>query len=142
MRRVFQHNLCPSLKDGLGDVKLPVDLSQEYPFVDGNLGNPKARHLAPGFCRVVAVLQILRSQDQGSEKHPPAAHKCTVGRAVFALFLGEVILRHVRLDQHEIVQGYLQRRVACTRSTKCLLNVGTKREHSTSVRSLASARHH
>lgn len=41
-------------------MKLPVDLTEETPFVCVDLRNFETRHLAPGLGGVVSVLQVFR----------------------------------------------------------------------------------
>jgi hypothetical protein len=45
----------------------------------------------------------------------------------------------MRLDQNQVVQGNLQRRVACARATKCLLDEHAERKYSTSRSVLTAA---
>jgi hypothetical protein len=49
------------------------------------------------------------------------------------------MLRQMRLDQDQVVQGNLESRVACARATKCLLNEHAKGKYSASRGILTAA---
>jgi hypothetical protein len=67
------HNVSPFLIDILADMQLPVDSLQERNFVLVNFLCIQARNLTPGACRVVAILEVLGGQNQGSQEHAASA---------------------------------------------------------------------
>lgn len=109
---VPQNDVSPSLEYRLGNVELPADLVEERSLIGVDFVNFQPGHLAPRFRGVVAILQILRGQNEGSEKHTPATHEGVASRTIRRLLHGEVTPRYEWLDEHQIVQSDLQRRVA------------------------------
>jgi len=94
-------------------MEFPADLCKEGSLVGVDLFYWQAGHLAPGLGRIIAILQILRGQDKRSKEHSASTHESAVGRAVPRLFHCEVALRYEGLDQDQVVQCNLERRVAC-----------------------------
>lgn len=137
---VVQYNLRPPFEDCVGEVKFPANLREEGPLVSIDLANSQARHLAPGFGRVVAVLQVLRCQDQGGQEHATSAHERACTGTVDLLLPCEVTLGYERFDQNQIVKCDLQRRIAGARSPKRLLNVSAQWQDTTSSTAVCSAR--
>jgi len=130
-RRILQHNIRPSLEHRLSYVQLPANLAQECSLVDVDLVDRKSRHLTPRLRGIVAILEVLRSQYERGQEHPASAHKRAVRRAIAILLFGEVLLGHERLDQYQVVQRHLQRRIACARSPERLFNVHTEWQNAT-----------
>jgi hypothetical protein len=131
---MLQNNLSPSLEDFVCDVQLPVDSKEESHLVLVDLLDGEAGNLAPGTRRVVSVLKVLGGKDQGREEHAPTALKSAVRVAVLVLLGSEATLGNVRLDEDQIVQGDLQRRVTRTGAPKSLLDKGPQREHGSVAR--------
>lgn len=123
-------------------MQLPADFAKECSLVGVDLADLQPRHLAPGFCRVVAVLEILGGQDEGSEEHAPTTHEGARGRTVIALLHGEIALGYVRFDEDEVVQCHLQRRVAGTRSLESLFDVSAQRQDAATVVRFVPAGYH
>ncbi len=96
--RVLEHNLRPFLEDGFRNVQLPVDFAEEGPFISVDLRNLESRHLAPRLRGVIAVLHILRCQDESREEHPPPTHQSAVSWTVHLLLLRKVIFGDEWLD--------------------------------------------
>jgi len=82
MRREAQHNFLPFLKRWLRDVKFPVDLGKKDAFIRVDLCDLETGHLAPRFRGVVAVLEILRGQDECRQEDSTTAHQRARRRAV------------------------------------------------------------
>ena len=123
-------------------MKLPADFAEECALVRINLVHFEAGHLTPGLSRVVAILQILRSQDKSCKKHSSPAHKRAVSWTVHRLFHSKVALGYVRLDEHQVVQRDLQRGVAGARATQSLFDVRAQRQYTASAAALTAAGHY
>lgn len=126
---MLENNFGPSSENLISDVELPVDSKEKGDLVLVDLLDVEARDLAPGTCRVVAVLKILGSKDQGREEHAPAALKRSVSEPILVLLHSKATLGNVRLDEDEIVQRDLQGRVASARAPERLLDKGAQRQH-------------
>jgi hypothetical protein len=85
------------------------------------------------------ILQIVRGQNQCCKEHSTSAHERAVRRAVPRLFHCEVTIRHERLDQDQVVQCDLKRRVACARASERLFDVRAERQDAASGGSLSRA---
>jgi len=120
-------------------VKLPVDLAKIYSLISIDLGNFQAGHLAPGFRRIVAVLQVFGGEDEGCQKHSSAAHERTACRAVNRLLPREVCLRYEALDQNKVVEGNLKSTIARSRTAECLFNVCSQRQDATASATVTPA---
>lgn len=59
LRSVLQDNVSPALESAIGDVQLPIDFAEERSLVGVDLTDPKARHFAPRFRGIIAVLKVL-----------------------------------------------------------------------------------
>jgi hypothetical protein len=101
---------------------LPVDSKQESNFVLVNLFSSKSRDLAPGARRIISVLKILGGKDQSSKKHATAALECAVSMSVHRLFHCEIMFRHMRLDENQVIQSNLESRVTCPRAAQGFLD--------------------
>lgn len=128
-RGVLENDLGPSLKDILGDVKVPADSKEEGNLVLVDLLGVESRDLAPGASSVISVLEILGGQDQGREEHATATLKGAVGMSVRRLLGGKVVLGNVGLDENQIIERDLESRVASARATQRLLDEGSQRQH-------------
>jgi hypothetical protein len=115
-RSVLEYDLSPALKDLVGNVQLPVNSNEECHLVLVDLLGVEARNLAPGACRVVAVLKVLRRKDKSREEHTATALKGTIGSTINGLLHGKVMLGDVGLDQNKVIQSDLEGRVACARA--------------------------
>jgi len=93
-------------------MELPVNGNQKSNLILVDLLGVKSRDLAPSPSRVVSILEILGSQDQGREEHAAATLKCTIGMAVIRLLSGKVMLGNMGLNENQVVQGDLEGRVA------------------------------
>lgn len=93
-------------------MELPVDSFQEGHLVRVYLVCIEAGYLAPCSGREVSVLKILRSQNERREEHPSATLHGTRRLCILRLLHGKVALRYTRFDQDQIVESYLQCRVA------------------------------
>lgn len=120
-------------------MKFPVHGREECHLVGVDLAHFQAGDLTPGSSRVIAILQILRGQDESSQEHATTALKGSDGRDILGLFHGEIMLGHMTLDENQIVQGNLKRRVARPRTTQRLLNEGAQRQNTTTGGSLTPA---
>jgi len=109
---VFQNNVRPSLEDCFWDMQAPTNGTQEETLVAVNLHCSQSRHLAPRLRRVVAVLQILGGQDEGSQEHASATLHGAQRRTVDRLLHGSIMRWDMGSDEHEVVQSNLQRRIA------------------------------
>lgn len=111
---MLQNDLSPFLEDFVCNVQLPVDSKEESHLVLVDLLDAEARDLAPGTRRVVPVLKVLGCKNQSREEHAPTALKSPVRVAILVLLSSKAALGNVRLDEDQIVQGDLQRRVTRT----------------------------
>lgn len=109
-RCILEYQISPFLKYHLGDVKPPVNSFEESFLVDVDLLSLQPRDLTPCSCRVVAVLKVLRGQNQGSEEHTTTALLSTDQLKLFSLQPTDIPVhtRKVRFDDDEIVEGNLQ----------------------------------
>jgi hypothetical protein len=105
---VLKNDIGPSLEDLIGNMHLPVDSKQESNFVLVNLFSSESRDLAPGARRIISVLKILGGKDQSSKKHATAALECAVSMSVHRLFHCEIMFRHMRLDENQVIQSNLE----------------------------------
>lgn len=119
-------------------MELPVYPLKENSLVCIDLIHAESRHFAPGLGRVVTVLQILGREDERSEEHTSATHESTCSGTICTLFHGEIIHRHMRLDQYKIVERHLKSRVRCSRPSEGLLDVGAKWQYSSSSGSITA----
>ena len=69
-----------------------------------NLLSIESRNFAPSTGSIVAILQILGSENQSSEKHASSTLQGPIGVAVVWLFCREVVRRDVRLDKNQVIQ--------------------------------------
>lgn len=90
-------------------MQLPVDGTEECHLVRINLTDLKARDSAPRACAIVAVLQILRCQDERRKKHSATALQSAACRCILGLLHREVEAGHMCLDQDEVVECNLER---------------------------------
>jgi len=97
----------PAVINFFGNVQLPVDGEEEGDFILVNFLSVQARYLAPSASREVAVLEVLGGQNQSREEHAPTALDGLAGVAVVGLLHRKIPIRHMRLDQYQIVEGYL-----------------------------------
>jgi hypothetical protein len=128
-RGVLENNLSPALEHVVCNVQSPVDSEQEGDFVLVDLVGVEPGNLAPGACRVVAVLKILGSQDEGGEEHATAALQSAVGMTILGLLHDEVVLGHMGLNEDQVVQSHLEGGVASARASKSLLDKSTQRQN-------------
>lgn len=56
----------------IGNVELPVDTIEESAFVHVDLGDLESRHLAPRFCRIIAILKVFGGENECGEEHAPS----------------------------------------------------------------------
>jgi len=89
-------------------VNLPVDSQKERHLILVDLHCVQARYLAPSSCRVVAILQILRSKNECRQEHAATTLKGAHRVGLVWLFHGEVMLGYMWLDKDQIVQRHLQ----------------------------------
>lgn len=68
-----QDDISPALENVIGNMELPVHTLEESAFVHVDLGDLESRHLAPRFCRIIAVLKVFGGENEGGEKHTPSA---------------------------------------------------------------------
>lgn len=120
--RVLEHDLGPTLENLIGDVELPVDCKEEGDLILVDLLSPETRDLAPGTSRVVAVLEVFRSEDESGEEHTAPALQGPTFLPVIRLLHGEIMLGHVRFDEHEVVQCNLKGGVTGPRAAQRLLD--------------------
>jgi len=128
-----QNDIGPPLEDVVRNVQLPVDTLEKGSLVHVDLGGLQARHLAPCLGRIVAVLQVFRSEDQCGEKHTSAALQSSHGWRIRKLFLCKVAFWHMRHDQNQVVQSDLKCRVAGSGSAQGLFNISPERQNATSA---------
>lgn len=112
-RSVAQDQLGPPVEDTGRDVESPVDGPTKGHFDAVNFTDLEAGDLAPGTRRVVAVLQVLRRQDQRGQEHPAStlegADRLPIVRLLPA---AEVGFRNAGHDDNQVVECYLQGGVA------------------------------
>jgi hypothetical protein len=89
-------------------MELPVHSGKEGHLVRVDLKDSQSRHLTPCFRGEIPVLQVLGSQNESCEKHATSTLKSAVSGRILGLLHGEVVLWDVRLDQYQVVQGYLE----------------------------------
>jgi hypothetical protein len=111
-------------------VQLPIDSEQECNLVLIDLLSVQPRNLTPCASRVVAVLKIFGGQDERREKHASSTLESTIREAIIWLLHGEVMLGDMGLNKNQVIQSYLESRVAGAGATKRLLDKGSQREDS------------
>lgn len=84
-------------------MELPVDCQEEGYLILIDFLSSKPGNLAPSSRGVVAVLEILGCQDQGSQKHTTPTLQNSAGVNVIWLLHSEVVLGDMRLDKHKII---------------------------------------
>ena len=137
---MLHDTICPTVVHLVGDVQLPVNREQESHLILVDLLGVKPRNLTPGARRVVAILQILGCQDQSREEHATTALKNATRMAVVRLFHGEVMIRHMGLDQYQIVESNLQCGVTRARAAQSLLDESAQGQNAIAA-SLSAANH-
>ena len=110
------------MEDGIGDVDAPVYSEKKGHLVLVNLQSVQTGDLAPGASGVVAVLEVLGGQDQRREEHAAPALQSADGVGVVRLLHREVVARDVRFDEHQVVEGHLQGRIAGAGAAERLLD--------------------
>jgi hypothetical protein len=135
---VTENNLLPLLPNGVSDVQLPVDSLEERHLIGVDLTDLEARDLAPCASRVVAILQVLRRENERCKEHATSTLQSTE-RGILRLGHGEVMLGQMGLDEDQVVQGNLQSGVAGPRPLERLLDESAEGKHSRPRRILAAA---
>jgi hypothetical protein len=135
---VSEDNLLPFLPNGINDVKLPVDSLQKSQFVGVDFAHLQPRDVAPSAGRVIAILQILRRQNEGSKEHAAPTLQSAQRRNILRLLHSEVVFWHVTLDKDQVVQSDLQGAIARARTAQSLLDESPERQNSSRC-SFASA---
>jgi hypothetical protein len=135
---VTENNFLPLLPNGVSDVQLPVNSLEERHLVGVDLTDLEARDLAPCASRVVAILQVLRRENERCKEHATSTLQSTE-RGILRLGHGEVMLGQMGLDEDQVVQGNLQSGVAGPRSLERLLDESAKGKHSRPRGILAAA---
>lgn len=125
-RSVLEDNIRPPLEGGIGNVQPPINCYEEHQLILVDLRSVEARDLTPRAGRVVPVLEVFRGENQSRQEHAPATLHSPTCRLVPGLLLGEILIRHVRLDLDQIIQGHLQSAIASARPPKGLLDEGAK----------------
>jgi len=92
-------------------MQLPANFFEKNPLVAIDLTDFEPGHLAPGLGGIIAILEVLRRQNERSKEHPSSAHQCAICRTIRGLLHCEVKFRDRRLDQDQIIQRHLERRV-------------------------------
>lgn len=98
-RGVLHDAVAPDLVQVLANVELPIDSGEEGKFIFVDLADLEPRNLAPGSSRIIAVLEPLRGEDQGSKEHTTATLQDPTSVRLVGLLHGEIMARNVRLDQ-------------------------------------------
>jgi hypothetical protein len=135
---VTENNFLPLLPNGVSDVQLPVNSLEERHLVGVDLTDLEARDLAPCASRVVAILQVLRRENERCKEHATSTLQSTE-RGILRLGHGEVMLGQMGLDEDQVVQGNLQSGVAGPRSLERLLDESAEGKHSRPRGILAAA---
>lgn len=126
-----QDDLLPLLPDRIGDVEFPVHGREEGHLVGVDFAHLQAGNFTPRTSGVVAVLQVFGGKDESSQEHAATTLEGSNGRNILRLFHSEIMLRHMCLDEYQIVQRNLKRRVARARSAQSLLYEGAEGKNTT-----------
>lgn len=89
-------------------METPIDSNKESHLVLVDLVRVQPADLTPGASRVVSILQVLRSQDEGRQEHATTALQSSDGITILRLFHGEIMFGDMWLNQDQVIQCNLQ----------------------------------
>jgi hypothetical protein len=139
-RGVLHDAVAPDLVQDLAEMELPVDGGKKCKLILVDFRDLEPRDLTPGPCRVIAILEPLRGENQGRKEHTsPTLQNPTSVRRV-GLLHGEIMRGNVRLDQDEVVESHLKRRVTRARTAQSLFDELPERQDARAGAKVGAAR--